>query len=80
MVTGELKAWLSVEETAELLGVHTNTVYTYLASKQIPAKRLGRKWIISRNAITRWLEGTPAVPETHISDTEYRQLFGGKSK
>jgi len=35
MVTGELKAWLSVEETAELLGVHTNTVYTYLASKQI---------------------------------------------
>ena len=64
MVTGELKAWLSVEETAELLGVHTNTVYTYLASKQIPARRLGRKWIISRNAVTRWLEDAPAIPIT----------------
>ena len=62
MLTGELKAWLSVEETAELLGVHTNTVYTYLASKQIPAKRLGRKWIISRQQITEWLNSAPALP------------------
>ena len=64
MVTGELKAWLSVEETAELLGVHTNTVYTYLASKQIPARRLGRKWIISRQQITEWLNSGPALPIT----------------
>ena len=76
MVTGEMKATLNVKEVAELLGVHTNTVYTYLASKQIPAIRLGRRWLISRNAVMKWLES-----DDRISDSEFQSLIhGGKSK
>ena len=38
---------LSVQDTADYLGVHINTVYRYIHSGEIPAHRIGKgKYII----------------------------------
>jgi excisionase family DNA binding protein len=45
------RATLKVSELATLLGISTNKAYEGLETKQIPAKQLGRKWIISESEI-----------------------------
>lgn len=38
-----------------MLGVNKALVYDLLARGQIPAKRLGRRWVIPRAAFDTWL-------------------------
>lgn len=49
------KAVLTAEETAKLLGVGMNKIYELLAIKEIPSKRVGRKYLIPRLALEKWL-------------------------
>ena len=50
-------ATYTVSEVAELLGVGTSTVYQMLRAGQIPARRAGDRWIISRRRVRVWLDG-----------------------
>ena len=36
--------WLSVDEIAAYLGIKRDTVYKWIAEKQMPAHRMGRLW------------------------------------
>jgi excisionase family DNA binding protein len=47
----------TVQEVAELLGVGTGTVYQMLRVGEIPARRAGDRWIISRRRVHAWLDG-----------------------
>lgn len=62
MVTDIEKATLSVKECAELLGISENACYEYLIQGKLPAQRLGRRWIISRERLGQWLREAPAIP------------------
>ncbi len=64
MTTSEniVRATLTVKETSELLGISENQTYEYLIQGKLPAQRLGKKWIISRDRIMKWLDESPAVP------------------
>lgn len=53
------KLVLRVDEAAELLGVHINTLRKYLAQGVIPHRRLGRRILIPRGELLRWLEENP---------------------
>jgi excisionase family DNA binding protein len=53
------KLTLSVNETAELLGLSRSTVYELLYRKEIPSIKLGTRWVISRAALLEMF-GTPA--------------------
>jgi excisionase family DNA binding protein len=50
-------ATYTVPEVAELLGVGTSTIYQMLRAGDIPARRAGDRWIISRRRIHAWLDG-----------------------
>lgn len=50
-----IKQTLTVPELAEILGWHEETVYQHLRSGRIPARRMGRRYLISRDRITEWL-------------------------
>ena len=52
-------ATYTVQEVAELLGLHLGGAYELLRDGTIPAQRLGRRWIISRVRFHAWLDGTP---------------------
>lgn len=49
----ERKVTITVREAAELLGLHTNTIYKYIRSEQLPALHIGRKWLIDNQTLYR---------------------------
>lgn len=50
-------AILNLEQAAELLGVSEKTLIKLLREEHIPARKIGREWRFSRDALTRWLAG-----------------------
>lgn len=53
---------LKVAETAERLGVSTDALYQAIRESAFPpARRIGRRIVISVVALERWLEGVPDV-------------------
>lgn len=49
----DARAWCTVREAAEIMGVSPNTAYKLLAADDFPvaAVRIGRKWRIPRRAL-----------------------------
>lgn len=59
------EAWLSVEDIAEHLGVSKDTVYTWVAKKDMPAHKVGRLWKFQASEIDDWVRsGGAAVQES----------------
>ena len=55
--------WLSVDEITEYLGVSRDTIYNWIASRNMPAHRVGRLWKFKKEAVDAWVEsgGADAV-------------------
>lgn len=49
----------TVPEVARLLLVSRNTAYAMVRGGQIPARRLGTRWVVPRKAFHAWLDATP---------------------
>jgi excisionase family DNA binding protein len=48
--------WVSVEDVAEHLGVATDTVYRWIESRGLPARRVGRLWKFKLAAVDEGVE------------------------
>lgn len=51
------RATYTVPEVAELLGLSRATTYVLLRQGEIPARRIGCRWIIARRRFDAWLDG-----------------------
>ncbi|AST93041.1 MULTISPECIES: helix-turn-helix domain-containing protein [Sutcliffiella] len=49
------KKTLNVQDVAEYLGVHSDTIYTMVRQKQIPHFRVRRRILFSIEAIDAWI-------------------------
>jgi len=49
---------LNVVMAAQLLTVSTDTVYDLLKRGELPGRKVGRKWLTTRNAVLRWIESS----------------------
>jgi excisionase family DNA binding protein len=49
---------LDVKMAAELLSVSPDTVYDLLKGGELPGRKVGRKWLTTRNALLRWIESS----------------------
>lgn len=49
------RATLTVPEVARLLGISRNEAYLAVQRGEIPARRIGRRIVIPRAALERWL-------------------------
>jgi excisionase family DNA binding protein len=47
---------ITVEEAAEALGISRNAAYAAVNAGQIPAIRVGRRWLVPKIAFERMLE------------------------
>jgi excisionase family DNA binding protein len=56
------KEVLNVEEAAELLGVSVWTVREEAHAGHLPARKVGRAWRFSRQALLEHLRGSPDTP------------------
>jgi len=57
---------LSVEETAEILGISRALAYSLVARQELPSLKLGRRVVVPRRALDRLLEQEP--PATTSED------------
>jgi excisionase family DNA binding protein len=55
--------WLSVDEIVAYLGVSRDTVYNWIATRGMPAHRVGRLWKFKKEAVDAWVQsgGAEAV-------------------
>lgn len=49
--------WLSADDIASHLGVIKDTVYTWIAEKDMPAHKVGRLWKFQASEIDEWVRG-----------------------
>ena len=49
----------TVPQVAHMLNMTPGTVYQLLRNGTIPARRLGRRWLISRRRFHDWLDDLP---------------------
>ena len=59
----------SIQETSEAIGVHPNTIYSLVKSGKLPAITLGRKKLISKLELAKWLAGLSNTPKTPTGTT-----------
>jgi excisionase family DNA binding protein len=52
---------LTVDEVAEILGISRWTAYEAVNKRQIPAVRVGRRWIVPHAALEKMLDVTVAT-------------------
>ncbi len=52
---------LDVRAAAQLLTVSVDVVYDLFKSGELPGRKVGRKWITTRAALLRWIEGSFAA-------------------
>jgi len=58
------KMALSIKETAEAIGLHPNTVYELVQSGRLPAVKLGRKILISKQELGIFLSNSQSSQST----------------
>lgn len=50
-----MEKWSSLEEIAEHLGVSKDTVYRWIADKQMPAHKVGKLWKFKISEVDEWI-------------------------
>lgn len=58
----ELPLVLTVPQVADLLGISEQTVRNEAREGRLPAVRAGRKWVIPRDRLIKWLYGGKDKP------------------
>ncbi|MGW5451565.1 helix-turn-helix domain-containing protein [Nocardia sp. NPDC003979] len=56
-------ATYTVDQVAGLLGISRGMAYMFVNEGVIPAKRIGRRWVISRTAFAAWLDASDNLPK-----------------
>ena len=64
----------TVADVAQLLGLALGSTYAMVRTGQIPAKRIGGRWVIPRRRFHAWLDDLPEA-----TDAEVAQALGLKA-
>jgi len=62
--------WVSVEDIAEYLGVSKDTIYGWIAKRDMPAHKVGRLWKFKTDEIDLWVRTGKASDEYSDPATE----------
>ena len=62
--------WLSVDEIAAYLGIKRDTVYKWIADKQMPAHKVGRLWKFRKEEVDDWVRQDKAADKQRESTEE----------
>ncbi len=57
------KEYLEVEDVAEVLHMHPETVREMLREKKIPGRKIGRKWLTSRKQLDEFIRDEQSCQE-----------------
>ena len=51
----QAEKWSSLEEIAEHLGVSKDTIYRWIATRQMPAHKIGKLWKFKISEVDEWV-------------------------
>ncbi len=62
MINGRKKGnWLSIDEAANYIGIGKTTLYTMAREGQVPANKLGKKWVFEAEALDKWTRSSKPI-------------------
>ncbi len=64
---------MSVRHAAAYLGVSIDTLYKYLATRQVPGFRLGNRWRFKKTLLDEWITGLSLPPQTQSAPPRARK-------
>jgi excisionase family DNA binding protein len=69
--------FLTIEEVARILKMHTNTVYKMCREGKLPAVKIGKEWRISAARFSQFLERGTGAGSTNAGEGIFRDIFRG---
>ena len=79
MIDRSTEKWSSLEEVAEHLGVSKDTVYRWVAKKQLPASKLGHLWKFKISQVDEWVENAKENESTAALRQNNKEIRGVKA-
>jgi len=73
MRESEIKNVLTVAEVAEILRVHSTTIYRLVKRGDLPGFKLGGNWRINRASLDLWLSAEHSQPQAARHETPQQQ-------
>ena len=64
--------WVSADAIAEHLGVTKDSIYTWIAKKDMPAHRAGRLWKFKVTEVDEWVRNSGADEASEFPKKEDR--------
>jgi len=64
-MTTEIPEIMNIRVCSRYLGISTDTLYTYAATKYVPAFKLGNRWRFKKSIIDEWI-----VKQVHVVDRQ----------
>lgn len=55
--------WLTVEDICKYLHATRDTVYKWIEQKDMPASKVGRKWLFKKDEIDAWVKSGKAADD-----------------
>ncbi|MDL2231958.1 helix-turn-helix domain-containing protein [Ruminococcaceae bacterium OttesenSCG-928-L11] len=55
-MSNETENWVSIDEVADHLKVHKDTIRNWIKKKSFPAHKIGKQWRFRLSEIDEWVE------------------------
>lgn len=55
--------WLTVDDICKYLNVSNDTVYKWIEQKNMPAQKVGRRWMFKKDEVDEWIKAGGAADE-----------------
>ena len=53
--------WLTVDDICKYLSVIKDTVYKWIDTRNMPANKVGRKWMFQKSEVDKWVKSGKAA-------------------
>ena len=53
--------WLTVDTICDYLQVTKDTIYKWISARDMPAHKVGKRWMFQKSEIDRWIKGGKAA-------------------
>jgi len=55
--------WLTVDDISIYLSVTKDTIYKWIENRNMPAHKVGRKWMFQKSEVDEWVKSGKAADE-----------------
>lgn len=55
--------WLTVDDMSKYLSITKDTIYKWIETRNMPAHKVGRKWMFQKTEIDEWVKSGKAADE-----------------